>query len=229
MIKDLQNFDTHKIELPISLLVLGRNKKANLYINNFLDHLKIKNFDVMRVRSEESEGKSDIISIKQIIQAQRFINLTPHGSYKALVIENANKMNKEASNSLLKTLEEPPKYATIILQSEKENLLPTIISRCQCINLISSEELQVTIDIPDFINKPFYEQSKLIESIVNEKGASDFLTSFETQIRKSLRKNLRIKDANFLKEIVAAKNDIKHNVNARLVLESLILRYKYYG
>ncbi|MDY2738201.1 DNA polymerase III subunit, partial [Intestinibacter sp.] len=58
----------------------------------------------------------------------------PYKSYKIYVFDEAQKMTVEAQNALLKTLEEPPKYAIIILvTNNKESLLDTIKSRCEII------------------------------------------------------------------------------------------------
>lgn len=54
-----------------------------------------------------------------------------HGPYKIYIMNEAEKMTVQAQNALLKTLEEPPAYAVIILlTTSTEALLPTIISRC---------------------------------------------------------------------------------------------------
>ena len=51
--------------------------------------------------------------------------------YKIYIIPDANKMTEQAQNALLKTIEEPPVYAIIILLTENcDSLLPTIRSRC---------------------------------------------------------------------------------------------------
>ncbi len=58
--------------------------------------------------------------------------IKPYSSkYKIYIIAEAEKMTAEAQNALLKTLEEPPSYAVIMLLTNNIlNLLPTIISRC---------------------------------------------------------------------------------------------------
>ena len=64
---------------------------------------------------------------------------------KVYIINHADKMTVEAQNCLLKTLEEPPRFAVIILITSNLNLiLPTIKSRCMKINFlnISNEELK---------------------------------------------------------------------------------------
>lgn len=75
------------------------------------------------------------ISIDQLRELQRELALRPYEApRKACLIEPAERMNVSSSNSLLKTLEEPPGDAIIILLTENAGiLLPTIRSRCQVI------------------------------------------------------------------------------------------------
>lgn len=75
------------------------------------------------------------ISIEQLREMQRTLSLRPYEApRKACIIEPAERMSVNAANSLLKTLEEPPGDALIILLTENAGmLLPTIRSRCQLI------------------------------------------------------------------------------------------------
>lgn len=86
------------------------------------------------------------IKIEQIREMRKEIILKPFKNKKKIyIIDQAEKMTIEASNCLLKTIEEPPGYAIIILICSKiDTLLPTIISRCQVINfgLISSSKIE---------------------------------------------------------------------------------------
>jgi DNA polymerase-3 subunit gamma/tau len=78
----------------------------------------------------ESEGLSENIPIAQIRRAAYWGRLAPIGRGKLLVIENADRMQDEAKNSLLKLLEEPPGRLNIVLCCARPgSLLPTIISR----------------------------------------------------------------------------------------------------
>lgn len=65
-------------------------------------------------------------------QLNNDISIKPYSSeYKIYIIPDANKMTEQAQNALLKTIEEPPAYAVIILLTENvDSLLPTIQSRC---------------------------------------------------------------------------------------------------
>jgi DNA polymerase-3 subunit delta' len=73
------------------------------------------------------------IKIDQIRELQRELSYRPfEAPKKACIIEDADKMNPSAANSFLKTLEEPPGDAILILITTRVNaVLPTILSRCQ--------------------------------------------------------------------------------------------------
>ncbi len=83
------------------------------------------------VRILDEQGGS--IKIGQIREIQRDLALSPfEGRWKVHVLCDFQNATIEASNCLLKTLEEPPRRAVIILTaSDSDSLLPTIVSRCQ--------------------------------------------------------------------------------------------------
>jgi DNA polymerase-3 subunit delta' len=90
------------------------------------------------------------ISIDQLREIQRELSLRPYEApRKACIMEPAERMSVNAANSLLKTLEEPPGNAIIILLSENADmLLPTIRSRCQLIRFspLSPENIQLLLE-----------------------------------------------------------------------------------
>ena len=92
------------------------------------------------------EGENESIKIDQIRQMQQDISQKPIvSSKKVYIIIDSEQMTKEAGNCLLKTLEEPPEYATIILTTANEaKLLNTIKSRCLKVSFsaISEEEIE---------------------------------------------------------------------------------------
>lgn len=96
----------------------------------------------------ESDGKS--IKIDQIRSFEEEIAEKPILSKnKIYIIDDAELMTEESQNSLLKTLEEPPEYAIIILIVENESkILPTIKSRCIKLkfNRISNEDLKKVLN-----------------------------------------------------------------------------------
>jgi DNA polymerase-3 subunit delta' len=89
------------------------------------------------------------IGIDDIRGLQRLANLPPYeGKCKVFIIDEAEYLSIEAANALLKILEEPPpRVVWLLLAAEEERLLPTIISRCQRLELkpVSSERVQETL------------------------------------------------------------------------------------
>jgi DNA polymerase-3 subunit delta' len=83
------------------------------------------------------EASNGTIKIDQIRAMQREVALSPHESrWRVYVIRQMERATTEAANCLLKTLEEPPDQVILMLTaSDMDQLLPTIISRCQVLNL----------------------------------------------------------------------------------------------
>ena len=109
---------------------VGKNTMARDLATTLLEMENLFNSpDYIKITPE-----GDSIKIAQIRKLQSDILVKPYKSYKIYVIDEAQKMTVEAQNALLKTLEEPPKYAIIILiTNNKESLLDTIKSRCEII------------------------------------------------------------------------------------------------
>lgn len=96
------------------------------------------------------EPDGQFIKIEQVRELQRDLALRPYEApRKACIIESAERFNQAAGNSLLKTLEEPPGNAIIILLTENAGmLLPTIRSRCQLIRFspLSTENIRLLLE-----------------------------------------------------------------------------------
>jgi DNA polymerase-3 subunit delta' len=86
------------------------------------------------------------IGIDDIRGLQRSANLPPYeGKCKVFILDEAEYLSTEAANALLKILEEPPpRVVWLLLAAEEECLLPTVISRCQRLELkpVASERVQ---------------------------------------------------------------------------------------
>lgn len=111
--------------------------------------------DIIFVTSE----KSNSIGIEDIrTQVIDDVAIKPYcSSYKVYIIRGAEKLTLQAQNALLKTIEEPPAYAVILLlTSNQDALLPTITSRCVKLSLRPVHESMVkdflmeTMHIPDY-------------------------------------------------------------------------------
>jgi len=82
------------------------------------------------------ESKSRIVSVDQMRELMREIQLKPNqAEFKVAVIVAADRLNVQAANAFLKTLEEPPaKSVLILLSTEPQRILETILSRCLRLN-----------------------------------------------------------------------------------------------
>jgi len=89
--------------------------------------------DVLWVRPET---KSRVITIEQIRDLMQTVNLKPTAAeFKVSVVVAADRLNGPAANAFLKTLEEPPqKSILILLTTEPQRVLETILSRCLRLN-----------------------------------------------------------------------------------------------
>lgn len=103
--------------------------------------------------------KPNTISVDDIRkQIKDDVDIKPYASpYKIYIVDEAQKMNTQAQNALLKTIEEPPAYVVILLLTNNADaFLPTIRSRCITLNLkvVPDEEikkyLMESYQIPDY-------------------------------------------------------------------------------
>ncbi|MCC9042161.1 DNA polymerase III subunit delta' [Myroides sp. M-43] len=110
---------------------LKTNKYGNLF--DWYSHIDIQN-------------KQGQIGVDEASEVLKKLSLKSYeGGYKIMVIWMADKLNTEASNKLLKLLEEPPAKTVFILIAENEkNILQTILSRCQVLKFapLNTSEIQ---------------------------------------------------------------------------------------
>ena len=106
--------------------------------------------DVIYVEHE----KPNLITVdevrRQIVSSSQ---MKPYeGKRKVYILPDAEKMNAQAQNAILKTIEEPPEYAVfLILTQSVDALLPTIVSRCVVLNLRPLPDRMVA----DYLMKEF--------------------------------------------------------------------------
>lgn len=99
-----------------------------------------KQIEVMQypdLTTVQAETESGTLKVDQIRESRRMLTLKPYqGNYRVALFLRFQEANDNASNALLKTLEEAPPYAVLILTADTpEQLLPTIVSRCEVLKL----------------------------------------------------------------------------------------------
>lgn len=98
--------------------------------------------------SAKSAKRSKVIKVGQVRELSSFLELSSHRStgLRIALIHPAESLNSESANALLKMLEEPPSGVIFILVShQSQRLLPTIISRCQKIDM-PVPETEIALD-----------------------------------------------------------------------------------
>jgi DNA polymerase-3 subunit delta' len=93
--------------------------------------------DLRALRPEADGGVKKAIRVDDVRAAIRFLAMTPaEGAWRFVLVDQAEAMRPEAANALLKTLEEPPPRAVLMLTTAApDRLLPTIRSRCRRLEL----------------------------------------------------------------------------------------------
>ncbi|BCN28730.1 DNA polymerase III subunit delta' [Anaeromicropila herbilytica] len=178
------------------------------------------------VHEKASIGVDDIRT-----QINNDIAIKPYSSpYKIYIIDEADKMTEQAQNALLKTIEEPPAYAVILLLTSNANrLLPTILSRCVTLNLktISTEliknELMVNYHIPDYLAElsAIFSQGNLGKAI--RYASSEEFTNIKEEVLHILK---YIDDMEIYEIIEAIKKLSEHKLEINDYIDFMILWYR---
>lgn len=196
---------------------------------------------------EEALGIDEVRSIKAILSRRPY-----HSKAVTVIISRADQMSLDASNALLKTLEEPPAFAQIILLASKpELLLPTIRSRCINISLGQVEEAPSQADLKqawklyrtgtltELFDSPLTASpgvwiSMMRQLLLYQTGGKDLLTTIGGEEVLTNFVDGREMDQvtssitppqmqSFLQLTHLAREDLSNNVNQKLVMENLIL------
>lgn len=172
------------------------------------------------------------LGIAEARKIKGHFSLKPYSAKgRAAVLEDASLLTTEAQNALLKTLEEPPPEAILILAAPSDSkLLPTILSRCEIVILTRRSEYNNYNIFNDYIEK-------LIDSDIEErfeyveklKDREEFLHALVFYFHKNLASHMSSSpreaggNVNFTKELLQAEQWAEANVNIRAILEYLML------
>lgn len=118
--------------------------------------LNHNNPDIIYVRRENGKSALGVDVVRE--QIVNDVVIKPYSNpYKIYIVDEAERMNQQAQNALLKTIEEPPEYAILILLTANHNaFLQTILSRCVLVQMKSVDTesikriLQTNYDTVDY-------------------------------------------------------------------------------
>ena len=130
---------------------LGKTTAALKFAERLLGEASGHHPDLFELSLQD--GKKDI-SIDQVREWQRWLGLKAFlNGYKVGIIHQAENLNLESANALLKTIEEPTvKTILILITSAWEQLLPTIVSRSQQIHFLPVNEKELTQAVCQRVN-----------------------------------------------------------------------------
>jgi DNA polymerase-3 subunit gamma/tau len=112
----------------------------------------------------EEEGISDSIPVGHIRNCTSWSHIAPIGKRKVLLLEQADRMQDSARNSLLKLLEEPPETLTVVLTTSREKtLLPTILSRLRPYRFVKRSPAAEQSIIQQVFGEPAPPQTSIAE------------------------------------------------------------------
>ncbi len=224
-----------------SFIIVSKNPKTAIdYAVSLCKKNQIDKFDIDILTFEKAVGIEDVRNIQKKLFLKPIKSKT-----KAVILEGSNGFTIEAQNALLKLLEEPPANTIVYtISTNKELLLPTILSRCKIIDLkdmsfkLSKQEitqyLNVLISLPE---KSVGEKLKLAQDITkNKDDVIPWLERMvlvtrqqllETYNKKLSTLNSQLSTPQYLNLLISFQKThtiLKTtNVNQRLTLENLFL------
>lgn len=156
-------------------------------------------------------------------QINNDIGIKPYyGPKKIYIVKDAEKMTMQAQNALLKTLEEPPAYAVILLlTTNAEALLPTILSRCVILHMRAAEDKKIEEYLMQELHVPDYKAAVCAAFARGNVGKAKSLAENEDfeHIKEEAVSLLKYIHDMEISEIVSAIkriNDYKLDVNSYL-------------
>ena len=207
-----------------------------------LDREKIYLKDIIKQKQEskywdDEKGYKDVVS---------FLTLTPSISKnKVVCIMNADSMNEESQNALLKSLEEPASYSYIIMTTSRpKSLKQTIYSRCQVFNIphISAykiDECLIKHGITDYSSTDFPSYAmplNIVDDIQSDKHNSykEFISIINQFLNLKIDQGQAIKyindlDMNFISKINYLVEFLKILLKSKLTNESLSGTYESFN
>ncbi|MDE6891500.1 MAG: DNA polymerase III subunit delta' [Lachnospiraceae bacterium] len=179
--------------------------------------------------THEKPGTIGVDDIRKQINGD--VAIKPYsGPKKIYIVREGEKMTVQAQNALLKTLEEPPEYAVILILTDNVNaLLPTILSRCVVLNMKPVKDARIKEYLMENMEIPDYKANICVAFARGNVGKARLLANSEEfdKVKEEALTLLKYIGEMELHEIVAAIrkiNEYKFDVNDYMDILSIWYR-----
>lgn len=166
------------------------------------------------------------VTIKDIRELERWAHIFPSGEGKIAIIDY-EKLSLPASHAFLKLLEEPPKYLKIILLcSDRKQVIPTILSRCQLFSITNNSNHIVLIESSEYLSWEYILKLGLKDhfDLSNKLSKRDDIIQVVDNWIISANNKIGEEKYIWLDNLLEVKKKlISANVNKRILLDNLFL------
>ena len=150
---------------------VGKTTCARIYAREInKEFIQLENYDyAFNIFELDAASNRKIDDIRDLLEK---VKIPPQvGKYKVYIIDEVHMLTKEAENAFLKTLEEPPPHIVFILATtEKNKILPTILSRCQIYDFNKISDLDNKYYLEQIIKSEGYNYESKAVSIIAKKA-----------------------------------------------------------
>ena len=201
-------------------------------INGFNNDNPLNNTNNLNIYELDAASNNSVDDIRNLIDQVRYAPQA--GKYKVYIIDEVHMLSNAAFNAFLKTLEEPPSYAIFILATtEKNKVIPTILSRCQIYDFNRIEIEDIKNKLKEILNIENIEFDDEALHIIAQKadGAMrdalsilDLIKTFSKDAKitlESVTKNLHILDSEYFFKI--SNHLFNEEISSVLLLHNEIL------
>ena len=138
-------------------------------INKFSIDNPIESSNSLNIYELDAASNNSVDDIRNLIDQVRYAPQS--GKYKVYIIDEVHMLSNAAFNAFLKTLEEPPSYAIFILATtEKNKVIPTILSRCQIYDFNRIEIIDIKNKLIDILNTENIEFEESALHLISKKA-----------------------------------------------------------
>lgn len=201
----------------------------------------LKHPDFHLVNTSDEAENFQALQIGDVRALATSMSLKPYqgigaAQHTVFLLQQIHQASVPAQHALLKSLEEPPPHVQLVLTTDRpDQVLPTIQSRCQIIDLRHQAQEpaftdNLTNDLADVVKKlpqmKYSEIFALSEQYKERAAAQQFLTQLGQWLYTQNHTHPSLQTTTTLQHLMSAQELLEKNINVRLVLEDVLFNLK---